>query len=77
MTFEFVPLLQVQRDLYDLPRGEVVSPFLDAVDQPTLMACVFGDEAARMLGYRPQGPSERAGLALALYDARLAMANAI
>jgi hypothetical protein len=56
---------------------EVMSQFLDADDQPTLMACIFGDEAARVLGYRPQGLSERAGLALALYDARLAMANAI
>jgi hypothetical protein len=56
---------------------EVISPFLDASDQPTVMACVFGDEAARALGYRPQGLTERAGLALALYDARLAMPNAV
>jgi hypothetical protein len=56
---------------------EVVTPFLNAVDQPTLMACIFGDKAARVLGYRPQGLTERAGLALALYDARLAMVNAV
>lgn len=50
--------------------SEVIAPLLDAGDQPTLVACLFGDTAARALGYRAQGLSERAGLALALHQAR-------
>jgi hypothetical protein len=49
---------------------EVITPYLEARDQPTLMACLFGDAAARVLGYPLQGLSERAGLALALHQAR-------
>jgi hypothetical protein len=49
---------------------EIVTPHLSASDQPTLMACLLGDAAARALGYAPQGLSERAGLALALHDVR-------
>jgi hypothetical protein len=49
---------------------EVIAPHLNAQDRPTLIACLFGDTAARALGYSPQGLSERAGLALALHDAR-------
>lgn len=48
----------------------VISPYLSAQDYPTIMACVFGDQAAHSLGYRPHGLSERAGLALALYQAQ-------
>ncbi|HVB37088.1 MAG TPA: hypothetical protein VND92_01070 [Vicinamibacterales bacterium] len=51
---------------------EVLAPHLDATDRPTVMACLYGDEAARALGYRPQGVSARAGFALALADARAA-----
>ena len=49
---------------------EVLLPHLDATDRATLVASVFGDTAATALGYRPHGLSERAGLALALHDAR-------
>jgi hypothetical protein len=49
---------------------EVMAPLLKAEDQPTLIACLFGDTAARSLGYPPQGLSERAGLAMALRDAQ-------
>jgi hypothetical protein len=41
------------------------------------MACLFGDVAAHALGYPPQGLSPRAGLALALYDARKKYAESI
>ena len=54
---------------------EVITPHLNARDRPTLMACLFGDAAARSLGYRPLGLSERAGLALALHDARLKLSR--
>jgi hypothetical protein len=49
---------------------EVLTPFLEADDLPTCMECLFGDAAARALGYTPQGLSPWAGLALALHDAR-------
>lgn len=49
---------------------EVITPFLDSRDHPTIMACLFGDEAARSLGYRSQGLSSRAGLALSLDEGR-------
>ena len=47
----------------------VIAPLRNATDRATQMACVFGDPAARALGYEPKGLSERAGLALALHDA--------
>jgi hypothetical protein len=49
---------------------EILEPVLQATDRATLIACLFGDDAANALGYRPQGLSHRAGLALALHQAR-------
>ncbi len=49
---------------------DVLKPLLDAADRPTVIAALFGDEAARALGYAPLGLSVRAGLALALHDGR-------
>lgn len=49
---------------------EVIQEYLGAKDQPMLMACLYGDEAARSLGYRPVGLSARAGFALALHEAQ-------
>ena len=48
----------------------VIKPHLGATDRATVIACLFGDPAAKALGYPPQGLSERAGLALALSTAR-------
>jgi hypothetical protein len=45
---------------------EALRPLHGASDMPTLIAALFGDEAARQLGHAPLGLSERAGLALAL-----------
>lgn len=39
-------------------------------DFPTVFTCLFGDEAAKRVGYPPLGLSYRAGCALALADAR-------
>jgi hypothetical protein len=50
---------------------EVIRPYLDTKDYPTIISCLFGDEAARSLGYAPLGLSERAGFALALHDGQL------
>jgi hypothetical protein len=48
----------------------IIAPLLEAHDRATVMACLFGDTAANALGYPPQGLSDRAGLALALSEAR-------
>ena len=47
----------------------VIEPLRGAVDRATVMACLFGDTAAKALGYPPRGLTDRAGLALALSDA--------
>ncbi|MEW5976778.1 MAG: hypothetical protein AB1898_13325 [Acidobacteriota bacterium] len=49
---------------------QVMAPLLEAGDRPTIMAALFGDEAARQLGYPPQGLSHRAGFAWALHEAQ-------
>jgi hypothetical protein len=49
---------------------EVLIPYLEAEDMRTCMECLFGDAAARTLGFTPQGLSPWAGLALALHDAQ-------
>ena len=51
----------------------VIAPHLGAHDRATVIACLFGDRAAAALGYPPQGLSDRAGLALALSQARTHM----
>ena len=48
---------------------EVLIPYLDADDKRTCIECLFGDAAARTLGFTPRGLSPWAGLALALHDA--------
>ena len=48
----------------------VIEPLRGAKDRATVMACLFGDTAAKALGYPPQGLSDRGGLALALSEAR-------
>lgn len=50
---------------------EVIAPNLDSKDYPIIITSLFGDVAAASLGYAPLGLSERAGLALALRDARI------
>src|SRR5688500_16866653 len=52
----------------------VIKPHLGATDRATVIACMFGDRAAAALGYPPQGLSDRAGLALALSNARTEVA---
>ena len=49
----------------------VLTPLLGATDRATIIAGLFGDAAARELGYPPLGLTARAGLALALHDARI------
>jgi hypothetical protein len=47
---------------------EVLAAYLHCNDQPTLIAALYGDGAARELGYPPLGLSAHAGLAVALAD---------
>jgi hypothetical protein len=49
---------------------EVIAPHLDAPDMRTAIECLYGDAAGKTLGFTPRGLSDRAGLALALHDAR-------
>ena len=51
---------------------EVLAPLAGKSDRATVIAGLFGDAAARELGYEPLGLSARAGLALALADGRAA-----
>ena len=50
--------------------AEVIQEYRDTRDYPTIFTCLFGDEAARSVGYPPLGLSPRAGLALAHHEAR-------
>ena len=49
---------------------EVLISYLDADDMRTCIECLFGDAAARTLGFTPRRLSPWAGVALALHDAR-------
>ena len=49
----------------------VVTPHLDTTAFPTVFACLYGDLAARSVGYRPLGLSNDAGFALALHAAQV------
>ena len=42
----------------------MLTDFLDAEDKRTAIECLFGDAAARTLGFTPRGLSPWAGLAL-------------
>jgi hypothetical protein len=44
----------------------VIAPHLDSTHQPTMIACLYGDEAAKELGYPPLGLSKNAGFQVAL-----------
>jgi hypothetical protein len=47
---------------------DIIHPYLNTKDYPTLIACLFGDEAANSLGYQPLGLPERAGYLLAHFE---------
>ncbi len=44
----------------------VLEPLLECTDKPTLLAALYGDDAAKHVGYPPLGLSNDAGLELAL-----------
>jgi hypothetical protein len=47
----------------------VIAPYLDSTHQPTVIACLYGDAAAKELGYPPLGLSKNAGFQVTLADA--------
>ena len=47
----------------------VIAPHLESTHQPTLIACLYGDEAAKEVGYPPLGLSRNAGFQVGLADA--------
>jgi hypothetical protein len=62
--------IQPHLDADDLAYSrEVLRPLLGESAFPICMAALYGDEAARTLGYEPLGLSDRAGLAVAVADA--------
>ncbi|MBV7334322.1 hypothetical protein KFU94_40025 [Chloroflexi bacterium TSY] len=48
--------------------AEVIAPFLLSTNYAEQFACLFGDEAARNVGYTPQGVAPYAGFELALQE---------
>ncbi len=48
---------------------EILKPLLDSTEFPVRFAGMYGDVAARALGYPPLGLSDRAGFAVALAEA--------
>jgi hypothetical protein len=47
----------------------VLAAYRSRTDYPTILTCLFGDDAAREVGYPPLGFSPRAGLILAREEA--------
>ena len=62
--------IQPHLDAEDLEYSrEILRPLLGESAYPIWIAALYGDEAARILGYEPLGLSDRAGLAVAVADA--------
>ena len=55
-------------------RDRSIDPLRNARDRATVIACLFGDTAAKALGYPPHGLTDRAGLALALNERGISFA---
>jgi hypothetical protein len=60
--------LESQHEELEYSRA-VIAPHFESTHQPTVIACLYGDEAAKELGYPPLGLSKNAGFQLALTDA--------
>lgn len=64
---EVPPFLDAEELAYS---REVIAPYLETENFATIFGCLYGDEAAKSVGYEPIGLSERAGYGLALELAR-------
>lgn len=65
--------VQIEGELAQTRR--VLNDLLAANDMRTAIECLFGDVAAHSLGFTPRGLGPRAGLALALHDARAKLSS--
>ena len=63
-TKQTLPVLSHEEHEYTY---DVLKPLLENTDRPTILASLYGDEAATSLGYKPLGLSPRAGLMIAPY----------
>ena len=63
-----VASLESQHEELEYSRA-VIAPHLESTHQPTVIACLYGDDAAKELGYPPLGLSKNAGFQIALADA--------
>ena len=59
--------LESQHEELEYSRA-VIAPHLESTHQPTVIACLYGDAAAKELGYPPLGLSKNAGFQIALAD---------
>ncbi len=72
LTARFAALPTAQFDPAQLAATRLLlTPHLDTTDYPLLFACLYGDEAARAVGYPPQGVQQWGGFAVALDEARV------
>jgi hypothetical protein len=60
--------LEFDREDLEYSRA-VIEPHLESTHQPTVIACLYGDDAAKELGYPPLGLSKNTGFQIALADA--------
>lgn len=66
LTMRFAGIAPPALDADDLAYScEVLAHYADSSDYPTIIACLYGDEAAREVGYRALGLSPRAGYTVA------------
>ncbi len=65
-AFAGIQLPHLEFDQEDLAYSrKVIHPFLDSTHFPIIFACLYGDLAAKSVGYQPLGLSSRAGYAIA------------
>jgi hypothetical protein len=69
MRFAGMPMPALDPEELEYSR-EVIAPHRATTAYPTIVAALYGDEAAASVGYPPLGLSPRAGFAVALAQAR-------
>ena len=63
LALAFAGAIEPYLDADDLAyTREVIQPYLDSEHFPTIFACLYGDEAAKSVGYEPLGLSTNWGL---------------
>ncbi|HEY8597209.1 MAG TPA: hypothetical protein VIL85_02195 [Thermomicrobiales bacterium] len=70
LTFTFSGVTTPLDEGAALRTRSIITPLLDEAAQPTVIACLYGDEAAISVGYPPLGVPAWGGFALAAIAAR-------